>query len=386
MPHARPTRVLLALAWHNETLALSVAGYAQRAGWHLDLQMYTTGEVPKRWRGEGIIALLGGRRDVSRFIRNAGAPAVCLTLNEPELALPRVDVDGAALGRLAAEHFLEKHFTEFAWYSHGRQVVEMMRCEGFAARLHEAGHECRRLIWRQARGKRSDTWANRQAWLSHNLARLPHPLAVFSTDDTTAVEVIEACLRAGLDLPEQVAVLGTGDLELYRASTPVALSSIAVDFERLALEGARLLDGLMAGGRAPREPRLLAPGGIAARRSTDTIAVEHPEVALAVRFMLDHYPEPLGAKEIVGATTSSQTALYAAFRQELGKSPMAVLRGIRLEKAKQMLRETDAKVRTVARACGFGEAINLYRLLLDDCGMTAKEYREKHAWSAPGAE
>ena len=32
MPHARPKRVLLALAWQNETLALSMAGYARRAG------------------------------------------------------------------------------------------------------------------------------------------------------------------------------------------------------------------------------------------------------------------------------------------------------------------------------------------------------------------
>ena len=131
----------------------------------------------------------------------------------------------------------------------------------------------------------------------------------------------------------------------------------------------------MAGGGAPREPMLLPPGGIVARRSTDTIAVEHPEVALAVRFLLCHYHEPLGAKEVVAATTSSQTSLYAAFREELGASPMAVLRGIRLEKAKQMLRETDQKIRSVAKACGFGEAINLYRLLLNDCGMTPKEYR-----------
>ena len=375
MHHGGRKRVLLALAWQYESLALSVAGHAQRAGWHLDLQMYTTGEVPKAWRGEGIIALLGGRRDLSRFIRQTCVPTVCLTLNEPELALPRIDIDSAAMGRLAAEHFLEKRFTAFAWYSHGRQVVEHVRCEEFAGRLHEAGHDCRRLIWREARGKRADTWANRQEWLARMLARLPHPLAVFSTDDTTAVEVIEACLRVGLDLPEQVAVLGAGNLELYRSSTPVPLSSIATDFERLAFESTRLLAELMAGGGAPREPMLLPPGGIVARRSTDTIAVEHPEVALAVRFLLCHYHEPLGAKEVVAATTSSQTSLYAAFREELGASPMAVLRGIRLEKAKQMLRETDQKIRSVAKACGFGEAINLYRLLLNDCGMTPKEYR-----------
>lgn len=378
MAQFRPKRVLLALAWQNETLAMSLDRYAQRAGWHLDLQMYTSGEVPRQWRGEGIVTVLGRRQDLNRFIRNAGAPAVCLTLNEPEVPPPRVDFDGAAIGCLAAEHFLEKRFTECAWYSYSEQEVERARCDVFAQRLQEVGYHCRRLIWRRDQGKRHDTWANRQAWLSRRLAKLPKPLAVFCTDDMVAVEVIEACLRAGLIVPEQVAVLGVGNLELYREATPVALSSIVVDFERLAFAAANLLDRLMLGKKVPATPVLFPPQGIAIRRSTDTIAVASPEVALAIRFMLDHYPEPLSVHEIVAATTSSQTGLYSAFQAELGRSPMAVLRRIRLDKAKQMLRETDLKVHHVAEACGFGDVVNLYRRFGHDCALTPKAYRKRH--------
>ena len=61
------------------------------------------------------------------------------------------------------------------------------------------------------RGKRRDTWANRQSWLRRQLLRIPRPLAVFTTDDSTAVEVIEACLAAELGIPDAVAILG-----LYR--------------------------------------------------------------------------------------------------------------------------------------------------------------------------
>lgn len=375
MTSHRQKRVLLALAWQNETIARSMARYARQVGWHLDLQMYTTGKVPKEWSGEGIVTLLGGRRDLSHFVRKATVPVVCLTLNEPGVPIPRVDFDNAVLGRLAAQHFLNKRFKAFAWYSCGEQVVERLRAEGYLCRLKEAGYDCQQLVWCRARGRRGDSWANRQAWLSRVLSRQPEPLAILCSDDTVAVEVIEACIRTGIRIPEQVAVMGIGNLELYSDSTPIALSSISVDYELLALEAARLLDRQMAGKRAPTAPILIAPSGIVARKSTDTIAVDHPEVASAIRFMLDHYNKALGVRDIVAATTIAQTRLYQAFQTELEQSPMAVLRTIRMEKAKQMLRETDMKVRDVAKACGLVDAINLYRLLIRDCGMAPKKYR-----------
>jgi len=374
-------RVLLATAWQNHRFALAVAGYARQAGWHLDLQMELSGEVPRDWNGEGVITLLGGRQDLSRFVQRVGCPTVCATLNEPALELPRVDVDCVAIGRLAAIHFLEKGFANFAWYSDRYQVVEQLRCDSFSETVSQAGRDCTRLVWEHQQGRRKNTWANRQVWLARKLSQLPRPLAVFSVDDTNAVEIVEAAARAELTIPDQVAVLGTGDLDLFRESTPVTLSSVQVDFDRLAREATILLDRLMNGAVPPAEPILIPPSGIASRHSTDTIAVEHPQVARAVKFMIAHFAEPVGAREIVGATEMSQSRLYKAFQQHLGMSPVAVLARIRLEKAERLLRDTPLKIRVIADECGFGDPINLYRAFQRRHGVSPRYFRrsiERH--------
>ncbi len=58
MTRKSPRRVLLASSWGNQVFALALAQCARDFGWHLDLQTYLTGELPDRWEGEGIIALL----------------------------------------------------------------------------------------------------------------------------------------------------------------------------------------------------------------------------------------------------------------------------------------------------------------------------------------
>ena len=387
MAGRKPPRILLASAWQNQVFTLALARCARQAGWHLDLQMYLSGELPSEWLGEGIIALLGeDRRDVSRLVKQAKCPVVCVSANEPQTVVPRVVFDSRAVGRLAAQHLLEKGFTSFAWYSHRWQHVEQLRCDSFAETVDTAGHPCAKLIWELEQGKRKNTWANRQAWLVRKLDRLPRPLAVFAVDDTVAVEVIEAFGRLGLQIPGEVAVLGTGNLDVFRESTPVTLSSVKVDFDRLACEAATLLDRLMAGEPAPKDPIILPPNGIAARRSTDTLAVEHPQVARAIRFMFDYFAAPIGVREIVASTTVSQTRLYIAFQEQLGKSPVAVLNRIRLGKATQMLRDTDQPIKEVAIACGFGESINLYRSFQREFQTSPQAYRREFpcgSWAPP---
>jgi len=378
MAGRKPPRILLATAWQNESFTLALARYARRAGWHLDLQMYLCGELPRDWRGEGIVALLGEeRKDVSRLVQQATCPVVCVSANEPQMDAPRVVIDSQAVGQLAARHLLEKGFASFAWYSHRWQHVDRLRCDSFAEAVEAAGHPCVKLVWHLEKGKRRDTWAKRQAWLVRRLDRVSRPLAVFAVDDTVAAEMIEASLRAGLQIPDEVAVLGTGNVAVFRESTPVTLSTVLVGFDRLAREAAALLDRLMAGESAPKQPIILPPDGIAARRSTDTIAVEHPQVARAIRFMLDHYAEPICIRDIVDSTTTSQTRLYVAFQEQLNKSPVAILNRIRLDKARQMLRESDRKIKTVATACGFGESVNLYRSFQREFQTSPQAYRRQ---------
>jgi LacI family transcriptional regulator len=352
----------MASAWWNEDIIKGVARYAVEAGWHLDMQMSLTGRLPTDWSGDGLIVMptpkLKGMRSLLRY---ADCPVVAMNLSDPGLQLHRMAFDSEAIGVMAARHFLERAFKSFAWYSSNWENVEKLRCDSFVDTVAKAGFDCTVLPWPKHRVELEDTWQNRQKWLQRRLSKLPKPLAVFSTDDTVAVEVIEACFGAKLSIPYDVAVLGVGNVEIFRESTSVPLSSITVDFERLTHDACELLAKLMRGRKIPIETRLLPPGEIAVRRSTDTFVSKNEEVGKALRFMFEHFPESIGIPEITRASGTSKSRLYLAFRSELGQPPSHVLNRIRIDKARRMLRETRDNVSEISKACGFGDPVNLYR-------------------------
>lgn len=229
---------------------------------------------------------------------------------------------------------------------------------------------------------------NRHHWLRRELRRLPKPLAVLAGATLGPAEIIEAATEEGLDVPHDVAVLGMFDIALFRESTMIPVSTIVHDFENHAEVACDLLARLMDGALPPATPILLPPVGIAARRSTDTLAARVPAVARAIRYMLAHYSDPLNVTDIVRVCGISQTGLYKAFKDDLGKALHEVLTRIRMQNAKRMLEKTDEKLRTVAEECGFGDSVNLFRQFKRRLGMTPAAYRKealsKHSGTNPG--
>ena len=87
------------------------------------------------------------------------------------------------------------------------------------------------------------------------LDSLPKPIAVLACNDIRGLQVLDACRRIALPVPERVAVLGVdNDVVLGELSDP-PLSSIDQDLERIGYEAAALLDRLMGGESPPRRSR-----------------------------------------------------------------------------------------------------------------------------------
>ena len=189
-------------------------------------------------------------------------------------------------------------------------------------------------------------------------------------------EILEACIAEQIEVPDEVAVLGMLNMPVFRKSTTIPLSSVMVDHKTVTGAACDLLARMMDGEAPPTEPILFPPRGIAARRSTNTIAADHAEVARAVRFMLDHYMDPIGVREITRRSGACRTRLYELFAAEFQKTPGDVLAGIRIDKAKQMLTQSTAKIGTISESCGFGDPVNLYRNFKRHLGVSPAAYRE----------
>ena len=371
--------LLLGLRWHEGLIHAIVQEAAERR-WHLNLGATLHGTIPQDWTGDGIIGTYEVEHaPFKRLLLRTQCPAVGVGMDFQSIGVPSVLSDNQMVGRLAAEHFLERGFRSFALYSAGAYRMANQRHSAFRAELREHGCTCEYLLKPKAADKYTwDTaWQPRLRKLRNALKKLPKPLAVYADLDHDAVWGIEACQAEGLAVPGDVAVLGTLDMPLYRQSSTIPLSSISIGYEENARLACDLLQRMMDGESVSKENILVPPTGVVARRSTDTVASRHPMVTRAIRFMDEHYHEMIGLADIAAATGVSKSSLYVAFHDDLAKTPLDVLTFIRLNKAKYMLRETSLKVHAIAADCGFGLVANLYHHFKQNTGTTPTTYRKQ---------
>ena len=380
MPKKRTVLVALTSAHHG--FFRGVARYAREHNWHLVADMIYTAKIPLGWRGDGIISYIGYRDDLAEFILNSKLPAVEISMVRGDLGLPCVEGDNEMIGRLAAEHFLERGFRNFVWSPLMDDKLNKERHRGFAQRLAQEKLKCHVLPAADSHGSQGGTrdWAARRKLLVQELRRLPKPLAAFGYNDCVAADLIDACNTAGLLVPEAVAVMGVDNDAMLCECLRVPLSSVCHDLEGMAYKSAALLDRLMSGKPVPKHIPRVQPTGVVTRRSSDIRAMNNLEVAKALRFIHDQYANPLlSVDDIVDATSVSRRPLEKVFRQELQRTVNEEVVRVRLEKVKALLTTTPLSVTDIAAQTGFTRPNHLFRIFRRQLGMNPKQFRTREA-------
>ena len=357
-----------------------IARYAAEHGWHLHADMARVPQVPRGWRGDGIVAGLGPWDEPAEFLREAiaaGIPAVDIYHMRPEIAVARVSADHEAVGRAAAEHLLAAGWRRFAWFSRENHPPAERRLAGFTAALGRRCEPVRRLAPELAEGRPGVGWAETLEALRRDLRACRPPFAIFAFNDYDAALAEAACLASGLRVPEDAGIVGVDDNELVVTCQPVPLSSVRLRLDEVGYSGAALLDRLMSGDSAPKEPILIAPGGVAARASTDTVPATHPAVRRALAHMTENFTRPLTTDRIAAAAKVPRRTLELAFRQELGRSPHQQLTLLRLREAERLLGSGGGTVREVAKACGFSSGPHLHLVFRRAHGSSPRRWRRE---------
>jgi LacI family transcriptional regulator len=340
--------------------------------------------LPKveEWGATGIIARIETPQ-VAKAILDSRLPAIALDLTGQQLApsnplsrLSEVCPDSHQAGRMAAEHLLERGFQQYAFVGVGGDYPwSERRGRGFAERLAEAGLSGH--VFPVPRTAPAGHWAREQAVLGQWLRRLPKPVGVLACDDDRGRQVLEACRGAGLQVPDDVAVVGVDNDELLCELSDPPLSSVALGTEKAGYEAAALLSGLMSGRIGQSRRILVEPTHVVTRYSTDILAMGDRSVAVALRFIRDHANRPIGVVDVVRQVGGSRRTLELRFQQVLGRSINRELQQARLERAKRLLIETDLPVVDVAAAAGFNSSNYLIRFFRRELGLSPRAYRDR---------
>jgi LacI family transcriptional regulator len=328
------------------------------------------------FRPDGLIASVNTQRLV-RVISSWRRPVVSVSAVFPGLRLPRVGTDNVQVGRLAAAHFLERGLKSFGFVGARNNLFSSEREAAFSQALREPGHEAARYV-RSAPA--SDPLARRwdvdpafHRWL-RGLAK---PVGIFVPNDVWGAQVVEACRQVELRVPEDVAVLGVGNDDLYCELTRPPLSSIVVPAEQIGYEAAALLDRLLGGAKPPRAPILLPPIGVATRRSSEVLAIDDPDVVAAVRFIREHAHLPLRVTDVLRQIAIGRRTLERRIHRALGWGIGEEIRRTHLERARRLLAETDLPMKVLAQRAGFSDGCHMAVVFRQDLGLTPTAYRRQ---------
>lgn len=328
----------------------------------------------ENWNGDGILARIENCRQ-AELIRRTGVPAVDLRFSVRDSGLPGVGIDNRAVVRLAFEHLRGGGLKHFAFCSvpRGRNTWLDLRCDLFQELVRAAGRSCD-LHLGLARESPA-AWEEEQEDIAAWVSGLPKPIGVMACNDDRGLQVIDACRRAKVLVPEEVAVIGVDNDEVLCNLSNPPLSSIDINTTQVGYEAAALLSRMMAGEPAPAQVVLLAPRGVIARASTDVLATDDHELAVAVHFLRDHACEGLSVKELPARTPLPRRTLERRVYRLLGRSPKDEIMRIRLERAKQLLAETTLPVGVIADKCGFSQAKYFSQVFHAKLGLTPGRYR-----------
>jgi LacI family transcriptional regulator len=178
-------------------------------------------------------------------------------------------------------------------------------------------------------------------------------------------------------VPNDVAILAIGDDPIECGLTYPPLSGVHLPGERVGFEASRMLEAWMSGQPAPPNSALYPPSGVTVRRSTQTLAIDDPDVRLAMQYIADHVGEPMRVEDVVRQVEVSRAVLDKRFRSEHGHTVQQEISIRQMSRAKQLLLETTLPIAEVALACGFPHNTYLGIVLKRELGMTPREYRAR---------
>lgn len=318
---------------------------------------------------------------MARVLGETGAPVVDLSGSLPDSRFPQIRSDEGAVGRLAAEHLLERGFRNFAFCGFNGTDWSDMRRASFDRRVSEAGFSCEAF-------ENSDPlrFDNTMDYEEHGegherdlmtwLKALPKPCGLMACNDARGRQILNCCREANVAVPDEVAVVGVDKDEVFCELSDIPLSSVILNTQRIGFEAAALLSGLMAGESAGALSNLVKPMGVMARQSTDVLAIDDRHIASALKHIREHACDGLDVAALLRAIPLSRSVLERRFSSVIGRSPNAEILRVRLARVCRLLAESDLPLAEVAGMTGFEHPEYMSRLFKKKMGITPGEFRK----------
>ncbi len=302
-----------------------------------------------------IVGIITRNIEEMPIIQKKNIPAIFATSLVPKGRFkgdyfPRITSDHEAIVQVAIDYFLSQGFKRLAYCGFPEVSWSQKRRQCFCDYAKEKGFEAN--YYQEPHGRHG--WGDEIAAIADWMTRLPKHIAIMACCDDRAEDLIEAAKLADIKIPEEVAILGVDNDNLICNLSNPTLSSVVMNTVKVGYDVAELLYKLIKGQEKMCGQKLIvSPLHVEVRQSTDILAVDDHDIALALSFIREKAKDPIGVQDVVAATTLSRRVLESRFRKVLSRSILHEIRRVRLEIICRMLMETNRPIKTIAVSMGF---------------------------------
>jgi LacI family transcriptional regulator len=331
----------------------------------------------KHWHGDGIIVRVMNK-SVAKRIAKMGIPVVAVQGSIFGEDIPFVQVDDRTIAESIANYLLEHRLRSFGFCGLRDPYWSRLRRDCFQTTLAKFGFETH-LYELPSRYGKAWFFEDKREQLAHWVSRLPKPVGIMACNDWAGQRVLDACRRAKVMVPEEVAVIGVDNDEMICELCDPMLSSVIAGHDRVGYFAAQLLDQLMQGKKPPKEPVIVGSPRIVVRRSTDLQTIADRDVAAAVRYIRENACRGISVQDVAAHVALSYSTLYRRFQQVLKRPINDEIMRVRMERVRELLVESKMPISQITHIAGFNHQEYLGAVFKSQTGMTLGQFRSKNA-------
>lgn len=325
-------------------------------------------EWAKKWKADAIIGQLNN--EGLNLSDKLNIPVILQNYHHRSIKYSNITGDYKGTGTMAANFFIKRMFTNYAYFGIKGVVWSDERMEGYKKKIKYSGgnyfsFEC------------STDKDKIRKEVSEWLRNLPKPIALFCCDDEHALYISEICKLENINIPEDISLLGVDNDELICNISDPPISSIELEVEKGGYMVGKHIHQLIKNEVNDPFNIVINPIQIILRQTTEKHNIQDPYILKIVKYIESNYSSDLSIDKLITKYPFSRRNLEIRFKKAMKNTLYQYILNCRIERLAYLLIATELSLSELAIEVGFKDYTNISRLFKKYKGCTPIEYRKK---------
>lgn len=287
--------------------------------------------------------------------------------------------DYVGTGKMAAKFFIQRRYKNFAFYGKKDFLWSSERAEGFRKEIEKINGN---YFHFESEGLNELEWQNDHVQLENWLVSLPKPIAIFTCDDSFAIQISEICKLNNINIPKDIALLGVDNDKLICNLSDPPISSIKLDAKKGGFELGEKIHQLLK--KQCNQPINICvnPLEIHLRKSTENYNINDKQILKVLQYLQKKFTLPIKIEELTSLVPLSRRGLEVKFKKVMGISIYQYTLNLRMDLFTTLLITTNLPIKELTDQSGFNDYSSAFRLFKKIKGCSPIEYRKQFVESS----